>query len=95
MHDPEMQKMVRKLIEEVLSKEECLRLGFLGKDDNETLFITPLGAAFLFGVVVPEINSSPKPPRLNGGRAARQDSGKAGSRNAPRSATGFCAGVSP
>lgn len=57
MQDPEMLKMARKLIEEVGSKDECLRLGFLGKDDNETLFVTSLGGAFLSGVVVPEIDT--------------------------------------
>jgi hypothetical protein len=57
MQDPGMLKMARKLIEEVGSKEECLRLGFLGKDDNETLFVTSLGGAFLFDVVVPETDT--------------------------------------
>jgi hypothetical protein len=57
MRDPEIHKMVGKLIEKVGSRDECLRLGFLGKDDNETLFVTASGGDFLFGVIARDIDT--------------------------------------
>ncbi len=30
--------------------DECVRLGFLKKDDNETLFLSPVGTGYLLDV---------------------------------------------
>lgn len=57
MYDPDHHKMIESLIERVGSKAECLRLGFLGKDDNETLFLTPAGFGYLLDVGAREIDN--------------------------------------
>jgi hypothetical protein len=51
MYDAEKHKTILGLIERVGSEKECLRLGFLGRDDNETLFLTSAGMGYLLDVV--------------------------------------------
>jgi len=57
MYDPDHHKIIGSLIDRVGSKEECLRLGFLGKDDNETLFLTAAGFGYLLDVGAREIDT--------------------------------------
>ena len=57
MHDPDHHHTIEKLIETIGSKDECLRLGFVGKDDNETLYLTPVGTGFLIDVEGRDIQS--------------------------------------
>ncbi len=37
MYDPDHHRTIAQLIDHVGNKQECLRLGFLVNDDNETL----------------------------------------------------------
>jgi len=55
MHDPDHKKTIAKLIEQ-FGKEDCLKIGLLGKDD-ETLFLTALGTGFLIDVEAAEIKT--------------------------------------
>ncbi len=57
MYDPDDHKTIESLIEKVGSKEECLRLGFIDKDDNETLYISTAGLGYLLHVVARDVNS--------------------------------------
>lgn len=57
MLDHDTHKTISELIEKIGSQEECLRLGFLDKDDNETLFLTPIGLGYLLDVVATELNT--------------------------------------
>ena len=57
MHDPDHYHTIEKLIEIIGSKNECLRLGFVGKDDNQTLYLTPVGTGFLIDVEGQDIQS--------------------------------------
>ena len=47
------------MIRHIGSQEECLRLGFLSKDDNATLHLSPSGMGYLIDVVASEITALP------------------------------------
>lgn len=53
MHDPNDHKIIRKLLNH-FGEPECLRLGFLGKDDNATLYISAKGLGYLLDVLAAE-----------------------------------------
>lgn len=57
MYDPDHHKTIEALIDRVGSKDEGLRLGFIGKDDNETLFLTAAGMGYLLDVGAREIGT--------------------------------------
>lgn len=56
MHDPDDIKIINTLRDQ-FGEPECLRLGFLRKDDNSTLYVSAKGLGFLLDVVAGEINS--------------------------------------
>ena len=49
MHDPEEHKTINKLLN-LFSEQECLRLDFLVKNDNQTLGVTIVGTGFLLDI---------------------------------------------
>lgn len=57
MLDHDAHKTISGLIEKIGSQEDCLSLGFLDKDDNETLFLTPIGLGYLLDVVAAEVGT--------------------------------------
>lgn len=57
MYDKDNHKIIGSLIDKLGSKEECLRLGFLDKNDNETLIITTAGYGYLLQVVAAEVDT--------------------------------------
>lgn len=57
MHDEDHHKTIRKLIQLIGGQEECLRLGFLIKDDNQTLSLTPIGVGYLIDVIAGDVSS--------------------------------------
>ncbi len=56
MYDPDDHKILNKLLD-LFGEPECLRLGFLGKDDNATLFVSPKGLGYLLDVLAAELTS--------------------------------------
>lgn len=56
MHDPNDYKIITKLLDHV-GEAECQRLGFLSKDDNATLRISPKGLGYLLDVLAAELTS--------------------------------------
>ena len=58
MYDPDDHKIIRKLLD-LFGEAECLRLGFLGKDDNATLYVSPKGLGYLLDVIAAELGSLP------------------------------------
>ena len=59
MYDPDHHKTIARLIECVGSQAECLRLGFLIRDDNATLYLSPAGNGYLIDVVASNITALP------------------------------------
>jgi hypothetical protein len=59
MYDPDDHKILRKLLD-LFGEPECLRLGFLGKDDNATLYVSPKGLGYLLDVIAAELASLPE-----------------------------------
>jgi hypothetical protein len=57
MYDEDHHKIIAKLIKEIGSREKCLQLEFLGKDDNETLFLTAKGFGYLLDVVAGDLGT--------------------------------------
>ena len=57
MYDKDDHKTISSLIEKIGSKERCLQLDFLLEDDNQTLFLTPIGLGYLLNVVTGDIDS--------------------------------------
>jgi len=60
MYDPDHHRTIAQLIDHVGNKEECLRLGFLVNDDNETLRLSPVGMGYLIDVVAADVNTLPE-----------------------------------
>ena len=56
MYDPDDHKILHKLLD-LFGEPECLRLGFMGKDDNATLFVSPKGLGYLLDVLAAELTS--------------------------------------
>jgi hypothetical protein len=59
MYDEDHHKTIAQLISRIGSQEECLRLGFLAKDDNATLRLSPVGMGYLIDVVASDISALP------------------------------------
>lgn len=59
MYDEDHHKTIAQLISRIGSQEKCLRLGFLGKDDNATLRLSPAGLGYLIDVVACDISALP------------------------------------
>jgi len=59
MYDEDHHNTIAQLIRRIGSQEECLRLGFLAKDDNATLHLSPAGMGYLIDVVTSEIKALP------------------------------------
>ncbi len=56
MHDPEEHNTIKKLLK-LFSEQECLRLGFLVKNDNQTLGVTVVGTGFLLDIEARDITT--------------------------------------
>ncbi len=56
MHNPEEHKTIQKLLS-LFSEQECLRLGFLVKNDNQTLGVTIVGTGFLLDIEAREVTT--------------------------------------
>ncbi|OQW32374.1 MAG: hypothetical protein A4E20_14030 [Nitrospira sp. SG-bin2] len=59
MYDEDHHKTIAQLISRIGSQEECLRLGFLSKDDNATLRLSPAGMGYLIDVVASDVSALP------------------------------------
>lgn len=59
MYDEDHDKTIAQLIGRIGSQEKCLQLGFLAKDDNATLHLSPAGMGYLVDVVASEITALP------------------------------------
>ena len=57
MYDPDNHKIIASLIEKVGDAKECLRLGLLVKNDNETLFASTAGMGYLLQVEAKDVNT--------------------------------------
>jgi hypothetical protein len=53
MYDPNDHKIIATLLAQ-FGDLDCQRLGFLGRDDNATLFVTAKGLGYLLDVVAAE-----------------------------------------
>lgn len=60
MYDEDHHKTITQLISRIGSQEECLRLGFLAKDDNATLHLSPAGMGYLIDVVAADLTALPE-----------------------------------
>ena len=60
MYDEDHHKTIAQLISHIGSQEECLRLGFLQKDDNATLHLSPAGMGYLIDVVAADLTALPE-----------------------------------
>ncbi len=56
MYDPEEHKTIKKLLR-LFGENECLRLGFLVKNDNQTLGLTIVGTGFLLDIEAQEVST--------------------------------------
>ena len=56
MYDPNDHKTIQKLLD-LFGKEECLRCGFLGRDDNATLFLAIIGTGYLLDILAAEVDA--------------------------------------
>lgn len=56
MYDPDDLKVINSLLGH-FGKAECLRLGFLSRDDNATLYVSPKGFGYLLDVLAAERSS--------------------------------------
>ena len=59
MYDPGHHRTIAQLIDQIGNKQECLRLGFLVKDDNEILHLSPVGMGYLIDVVAGDVTALP------------------------------------
>lgn len=59
MYDKDHHKTIAQLIRLIGSQEECIRLGFLQKDDNATLHLSPAGMGYLIDVVASDLTALP------------------------------------
>ena len=59
MYDEDHHKTISRLIMLIGSKEKCLALGFLVKDDNATMHLSPAGMGYLIDVVASDVNALP------------------------------------
>jgi len=59
MYDENHHKTIVQPIRRIGSQEECFRLGFLAKDDNATLHLSPAGMGYLIDVVASDISALP------------------------------------
>ena len=59
MYDEDHHKTIAQLIGRIGSQEECFRLGFLAKDDNATLHLSPAGMGYLIDVVASDVSALP------------------------------------
>lgn len=59
MYDPDHHRMITQLIDHIGNKQECLRLGFLVNDDNETLRLSSVGKGYLINVLAAGVNALP------------------------------------
>ena len=57
MYDEDHHRTIAQLITRIGSQEECLRLGFLAKDDNATLHLSPAGMGYLIDVVASDVTA--------------------------------------
>jgi hypothetical protein len=56
MYDPDEHKIIATLLAQ-LGDAQCQRLGFLGRDDNATFFVTAKGLGYLMDVVAADCDS--------------------------------------
>ena len=59
MYDEDHHNTIAQLIRRIGSQEECLRLGFLAKDDNATLHLSPAEMGYLIDIVAGDVNTLP------------------------------------
>jgi len=59
MYGEDHHRTIAQLIGRIGSQEECLQLGFLAKDDNATLHLSPAGMGYLIDVVASDISALP------------------------------------
>lgn len=59
MYDEDHHKTIAQLIALIGSKERCLSLGFLVKDDNATMYLSPAGLGYLLDVVASDVTALP------------------------------------
>lgn len=59
MYDEDHHKTIAQLINHIGSQEKCIRLGFLAKDDNATLHLSPEGIGYLIDVVASDVTALP------------------------------------
>lgn len=59
MYDEDHHKTIAQLIRRIGSQEECFRLGFLAKDDNATMHLSPVGMGYLIDIVADDVNALP------------------------------------
>ncbi len=59
MYDEDHHKTIAQLIRRIGSQEECFRLGFLAKDDNATMHLSPVGMGYLIDIVAGDVNALP------------------------------------
>ena len=59
MYDEDHHRTIVQLISHIGNQEECLRLGFLSRDDNATLHLSPAGMGYLIDVVAGDITTLP------------------------------------
>lgn len=71
MYDGDHHKIIAKLIKEIGSREKCLQLEFLEKDDNETLFLTAKGMGYLCDVVARDLGTLAEAYEAGFAQAAR------------------------
>ncbi len=56
MYESDHHKTIKKLLD-LFGETECLRLDFLGKDDNATLYLSPPGTGYLIDVLAAELET--------------------------------------
>ncbi|MBU1210172.1 MAG: hypothetical protein KJ587_02740 [Alphaproteobacteria bacterium] len=56
MYDSDDHKIVSKLLDH-FGEAESLRLGFLGKDDNATLYVSAKGLGYLLDVLAADLDT--------------------------------------
>ena len=59
MYGEDHRKTIAQLIGRIGRQEECLQLGFLAKDDNATLHLSPAGMGYLIDIVASDISALP------------------------------------
>lgn len=59
MYDEDHHKTIAQLITLIGTKEKCLSFGFLVKDDNATMYLSPAGLGYLLDVVARDVSALP------------------------------------